>query len=229
VRFTGPLRDATFTKRINRFLASILIDGKEQFAHVPNSGRMGELLTTGRGIKLREGKSRARKTRFDVSLVDFNGSWVSIDARLPGVLLAESIEESDIADFNGYFPLKREITYRSSRFDLLLGKGRSRCLVETKAVTLVRGELALFPDAPTARGTRHVLDLTEAMEEGYEAWLVFVCQRGDARFLSPNISADLRFAEALKRGYGLGLKVLAFNCEVNETEVALKNRIPVIL
>jgi sugar fermentation stimulation protein A len=110
VRFTGPLRDATFTKRINRFLASILIDGKEQFAHVPNSGRMGELLTTGRGIKLREGKSRARKTRFDVSLVDFNGSWVSIDARLPGVLLAESIEESDISDFNGYFPLKREVS-----------------------------------------------------------------------------------------------------------------------
>jgi sugar fermentation stimulation protein A len=67
------------------------------------------------------------------------------------------------------------------------------------------------------------------MEEGYEAWLVFVCQRGDARFLSPNISADPRFAEALKRGVGLGLKVLAFNCEVNEREVALKNRISVIL
>jgi len=101
--------------------------------------------------------------------------------------------------------------------------------VETKSVTLVRGELALFPDAPTARGTRHVLDLTEAMEEGYEAWLVFVCQREDARFLSPNISADPRFAEALKRGYDWGLKVLAFNCEVNEKEVALKARIPVIL
>ena len=101
--------------------------------------------------------------------------------------------------------------------------------METKSVTLVSGELALFPDAPTARGTRHVLDLTEAMEEGYEGWLVFVCQREDARFPSPNASVDPRFSEALKRGYGLGLKVLAFKCAVNEKEIALKNRIPVIL
>lgn len=229
MRLPRPLRDASFTRRINRFLASIFLDGKEEYAHVPNSGRMEELLTTGREIKLRERKSQGRKTRFDVFLVDFKGSWVSIDAGLPGTLLSESIEKNNIVDFAGYFPLKREAPYRSSRFDLLLGKGRSRCLVETKSVTLVEGKLALFPDAPTARGTRHVLDLTEAVEEGYEAWLVFVCQREDARFLSPNISVDPRFAEALKRGYGLGLKVLAFNCKVNENEVALKNRIPVIL
>ncbi|MCK5551812.1 MAG: DNA/RNA nuclease SfsA [Deltaproteobacteria bacterium] len=135
MRFTDPLLDASFTRRVNRFLASILVDGNEEYAHVPNSGRMRELLTTGRGIKLRERESQGRKTRFDLSLVDFNGPWVSIDARLPGALLAESIEKGDIADFAGYFPLKRETAYRSSRIDLLLGKGRSRCLVETKSVT----------------------------------------------------------------------------------------------
>ena len=125
MKFTDPpLRNASFTKRVNRFLASIHIDGRGEYGHVPNSGRMGELLTTGRAIKLRERKSQRRKTRYDLSLVDFNGCWVSIDARLPGVLLAESIEKNDFPDFTGYSLLKREAAYRSSRFDLLLDKGR---------------------------------------------------------------------------------------------------------
>lgn len=229
MRFPEPLRDASFTKRVNRFIASIHINGKEEFAHVPNSGRMGDLLTIGRPIKLVERRSRRRKTRYDFYLVDYKGSFVSIDARLPGALLAESIEKGDFPEFAGYYLLKREAAYRSSRFDLLLGSGRGRCLVETKSVTLVDGEVALFPDASTARGTRHILDLTEAIGEGYEAWLVFVCQRGDARFLSPNESVDPRFAEALRMGYGQGLKVFAFNCEVNEKEITLKDRIPVTL
>jgi sugar fermentation stimulation protein A len=229
VKVIDPLLSARFTKRMNRFLASIHIDGREEYAHIPNSGRMRELLTNGRLVKLREGESQRRKTRYDLSLVDYNGRWVSIDARLPGVLLAESIENKDFPEFAGYFPLKREVTYRSSRLDLLLGKGRSRCLVETKSVTLVNGEMALFPDAPTIRGTRHVMDLTEAMGEGYEAWMVFICQRGDARFLSPNESADPHFAGTLKMAHDLGVKIFAFNCEVTEREIALKDRVGVIL
>lgn len=229
MEFADPLRDASFTKRENRFLASVQIDGRGEYAHVPNSGRMAQLLTAGRSIKLREKESRTRKTRYDLCLVDFNGIWVSIDARFPGILLAEAIGKNTFPDFAGYSLLKREITYRSSRFDLLLERGRKRCLVETKSVTLVDEEIALFPDAPTARGTRHILDLTGAIGEGYEALLVFICQRGDARFLSPNKSTDSRFAEALSTGCGLGLKVFAFNCRVNEKEITLKNRIPVIL
>lgn len=227
MEFADPLRDASFAKRVNRFLASVQIDGREEYAHVPNSGRMAELLTAGRSIKLREKESRTRKTRYDLCLVDFTGFWVSIDARLPGILLAESIGKNAFPDFAGYSLLKREVTYRSSRFDLLLGRGGS--LVETKSVTLVDEGIAPFPDAPTARGARHIRDLTEAIGEGYETWLVFICQRGDARFLSPNKSMDSRFAESLNTGYSLGLKVFAFNCEVNEKEITLKDRIPVIL
>jgi sugar fermentation stimulation protein A len=139
---------------------------------------MAELLAAGRSIKLRERELRTRRTQYDLCLVDFNGIWVSIDARLPGVLLAESIGKNTFPDFAGYSLLKREITYRSSRFDLLLKRGMKRCLVETKSVTLVDEEIALVPDAPTARGARHILDLTEAIGEGYEALLVFICQRG---------------------------------------------------
>jgi sugar fermentation stimulation protein A len=228
VQFTHPLRDASFAKRINRFLASVRIDGREDYAHVPNSGRMAELLTAGRSIKLRERQSRTRKTRYDLCLVDFDGFWVSIDARLPGTLLAESIGNKAFPDFAAYSLLKREPTYRSSRFDLLLGRERNRCLVETKSVTLVNAGVALFPDAPTERGARHILDLTEVIGEGYETWLVFICQRRDARFLSPNRLTDPGFAEALNTGCSVGLKVFAFNCEVNEKEITLKERIPVI-
>ncbi len=190
---------------------------------------MRELLTAGRLVKLRERRSQRRSTRYDLSLVNYNGRWVSIDARLPGILFAESIGKRKFPEFAEYSVIKREVTHRSSRIDLLLGRGKDRCLVETKSVTLVNGEMALFPDAPTIRGTRHVRDLAEAMGEGYEAWMVFVCQREDARFLSPNESADPRFAETLRMAYNLGLKVFAFNCEVTESDITLKDRIGVIL
>ena len=162
-------------------------------------------------------------------MVNYNGRWVSVDARLPGILFVESIGKREFPEFAEYFLIKREVTHRSSRIDLLLGRGKDRCLVETKCVTLVNGEMALFPDAPTIRGARHVLDLTEAIREGYEAWIVFVCQREDARFLSPNESADPHFTETLRMAYDLGLKVFAFNCEVTEREITLKDRIGVIL
>jgi sugar fermentation stimulation protein A len=190
---------------------------------------MRELLTAGRLVKLRERRSQRRSTRYDLSLVNYNGRWVSIDARLPGILFAESIGKRKFPQFAEYSVIKREVTHRSSRIDLLLRRGEDRCLVETKSVTLVNGEMALFPDAPTIRGTRHVRDLAEAMGEGYEAWMVFVCQREDARFLSPNESADPRFAETLRMAYDVGLKVFAFNCEVTESDITLKDRIGVIL
>jgi sugar fermentation stimulation protein A len=229
VKFAEPFQNGSFTKRVNRFLASINIDGRDVHAHVPNSGRMGELLTPGRTVKLRERVSQKRKTRFDLSLVDYNGCLVSIDARLPGVLLAESIGNTGFSEFSGYSLLGREVSYRSSRIDLLLGRKRRRCLAETKSVTLVRGGMALFPDAPTTRGTKHVLDLTEATKEGYTAWIVFICQREDARSLAPHESADSRFAEALRIAHDAGVKLFAFNCKVTQREITLKDRIPVIL
>lgn len=176
-----------------------------------------------------ERNHRGRKTRYDLSLVHCNGHWVSIDARLPGTLLVESIENGDFPELMGCSLLKREVPYRSSRIDLLLGKGNARCLVETKSVTLVNGGLACFPDAPTTRGARHVLDLTEAIEEGYEAWVVFVCQRADARLFSPNEPVDPHFAQALRMAYDRGLKVFAFNCRVTEEAMTVKYRIPVVL
>lgn len=165
---------------------------------------MRELLLPARPIILRKRRSQRRKTRYDFSLGNYYGRWVSIDARLPGVLLPESIENRDLPEFAQYSFLKREITYRSSRIDLLLGKGKDRCLVETKCITLVNGEVALFPDVPTITGTKHVVDLIEAIAEAYETWIIFICRRDDARFLSPNESADPHFTETLRRAYNWG-------------------------
>lgn len=166
MKVTHPLLNGSFTKRMNRFLASIHIDGRKEYAHIPNSGRIREFLTNRRPVKLRGKESRRRKTRYDLFLVDYHGRWVSIDARLPGFLLAESIE---------------------------------------------------------------IMDLTEAIGDGYEAWIVFICQREDVRFLSPSESADPHFAQTLRMAYDLGVKVFGFDYGVADGEITRRDRIDVIL
>ncbi len=223
------LREGRFRERLNRFLARVEVDGRETLAHVPNSGRLRELFTPDATVYVSPGTTPGRKTPFDLRLVSIDGVLVSCDSRLPPSLVAEAQGSGRLAEFAGYPLVEREVTLGESRLDLRLSGPEGRMYVETKSVTLLCHGRALFPDAPTTRGTKHVRTLMKAVGEGYGAAVVFVVQREDATCFSPDAGADLEFVSALKDAVGMGVEVYAYRCRVTTDEITLGGWVPVEL
>ena len=229
VQIAAKLIPATFVKRDNRFRVTVRMEGHLVWAHLPNSGRLRELLVPGRRVLLVAAQAPGRLTAYDLLMVDLDGTLVSIDARLPGRLLYESLQAGRLEEFAGYAEVRREVTYGQSRLDLVLegGPGGGRCFIEAKSVTLVEDGVALFPDAPTQRGRRHLGELARARAEGHRAAVVFVVQRDDAISFSPHDEADPAFGRALREAAQAGVEVYAYKCRVSEGEITLNAPLPV--
>ena len=154
--YEGEFIEGQFIERPNRFLSLVRVCNREEYAHLPNPGRIQELLFPGVRVALKREYNPNRKTRYTLVMVYKDGMLVSLNTTLPNRLAAEAIEGGQIREFQGYGVVRREAQYKNSRFDLLLSKGETPCFLEVKSVTLVEGRTAMFPDAPTLRGTRHV-------------------------------------------------------------------------
>lgn len=229
MKLSPDLVEGRFIVRLNRFAAKMDVAGREVMVHLANSGRLGELLVPGYRMLLKPVEGAHRKCPFDLALVDLGLTLCSADARLPNQLLAEAIEAGRMADFHGYSLVRREVTYGESRLDLLLEGYDLPCFVETKSVTLVEDGRALFPDAPTLRGVKHLNSLIHAKAEGYRAAVVFVVQRDDAKEFAPHDVADPLLGETLRRAVNSGVEAFAYCCRVSEQEIHLANRIPMVL
>ncbi len=225
----GPLLPATFVRRDNRFRATVELDGRQVAVHVPNSGRLHELFTPGRRVLVRPVQSAHRKTAYDLVMVWVDGHLVSLDARLPGPLFAEAVREGRLPEFAGYTQVREEVALGRSRIDVLLEGNGPRCWVEAKSVTLVEGGTAMFPDAVTARGKRHVEELADAVRAGERAAVVFVVQREDAVRFAPHDASDPDFGQALRAAAAAGVEVYAYTCHVSAGEIRIAKRIPVVL
>ncbi|MBI2886006.1 MAG: DNA/RNA nuclease SfsA [Chloroflexi bacterium] len=227
----GPQRLGRFLRRVNRFAVEVEVevDGEPMMAHLPNSGRMTELLVAGHPALLIARPGPARKTAYDMALVQYRGIWVSVDSRLPSALAYEALRQRALPPWATYTQVRREAAYRDSRLDLELWDGQRRCLVETKSVNLVCNGRALFPDAPTARGARHLRTLTQAVSEGISAGVLFIVQREDATSLSPYDDADPEFGQALREAARAGVAVHAYRCSVSPERIALDGPVPVEL
>ena len=221
------LTAARFIRRDNRFRVVAEADGQPVMAHLPNSGRLGELLTPGRELRLAPMPDPRRKTPYDLKLVRYAGVWVSVDARLPNPLFAEAFQDRRLPGIEGYTHLDPEVGLDDSRIDFKLTGPDGHCWVETKSVTLVEGGIARFPDAPTERGRRHLATLARAVESGDRAAVVFVVQRPDANVFRPHAEADPEFAQALRQAHAAGVAVLACCCRVTEYEITIDAFIPV--
>ena len=219
-----------FVRRDNRFRVAVEAEGRAVAAHLPNSGRLTELLTPGRLCWLAEFPDvPQRKTRFDLKLVQYGGVLVSVDARLPNPLVAEAVEAGQLAPFRDYDQISREVRRGGSRLDFCLSRPASTCWIEVKSVTLVEDGTACFPDAPTLRGARHLRELTAAVKEGDQAAAVFVIQRPDARRFTPHTQADPAFAAALREAASAGVNLYAWTCEVGTQAIAIATQVPVDL
>ena len=229
IRFAQPLVAGQFVRRLSRFAALVRLDGGEERVHVRNSGRLRELLTVGRPVLLEPAGAAGRRTRFTLALVRARGGYVSLDAHLPNDLVAASLARGAVAGFRGYRFLRREPVIGRHRVDFLLGRGARECLLEVKSVTLVRGRVALFPDAPTTRGIAHLELLIDARASGRLAAVLFVIQRYDALAFAPNRWTDPAFASALERAARAGVRVRAMTCRVTREGVRLDRCVPVLL
>jgi len=229
MRLPPGLVSGRLVRRLNRFAVEVEVAGRRALAHLANSGRLHELMVPGAPVLLAPKEGRARKTPFDLALVHVEGVWVSADARLPNRLLREAVEEGRVAAFAGQRVAAREPAFQGVRLDLLLKGPAGPTLVEAKSVTLVVGGVALFPDAPTERGRRHLEALVAARRQGMGAALVFVVQRPDAAAFAPFEEADPRFARALRWAAGKGVAVLAYRCLVGPEEVIMDGPLPVQL
>ncbi|MFP4496987.1 MAG: DNA/RNA nuclease SfsA [Vulcanimicrobiota bacterium] len=225
---------AVFLKRNSRFSATVSINGNEEYIHVPNPGRIKELLFPGQKILLKKAEfypgSPPRKTRYTLMMVPIREGYVSIASSFANNLFEEAIENRKLEEFQNYHIKKREKTVGKSRLDFLLeDEGGEEMYVEVKSVTLVCGETAYFPDAPTKRGSRHLQELARLKKQGKKCAVVFVVQRKDACSFTPNYKTDPELGENLKQAIEAGVNAYAFLSHIDEDWAFITRRIPVVL
>ncbi|MBI5831340.1 MAG: DNA/RNA nuclease SfsA [Armatimonadetes bacterium] len=217
-------------ERPNRYLARVDIDGREQFAHVPNPGRMTELMIAGRTVHLRPATNPDRKTAWDLLGVlhetEAGVVPVCIDNRLGGKLARAALEQRSIPELGAYDAVRPEVRWGASRLDFRL-EAEPAVWVEVKSCTLVDDGHGRFPDAPTVRGRRHLGELTALVGEGQRAAALFVVQRDDVRSVGPNDGTDPDFGEALRAAEAAGVMLLAVRCGWSVAGLQLRGAIPV--
>ena len=215
-----------FLARPNRFIAKVVIEGREETVHVKNTGRCRELLPTGAQVWCQRAGNPNRKTQFDLITVQKGERLINMDSQAPHIAAGEWLRSGGLGQVEN---LKAESFHGDSRFDFSFTLEGKPCLMEVKGVTLEEDGVCAFPDAPTERGAKHLRGLTEAVKEGYGAFVLFVIQMADVKYLRPHEQRDPAFAAALREASENGVVVLALDCAVTEDSMTLRQRVPVKL
>jgi sugar fermentation stimulation protein A len=200
-------------------------------AHLADPGRLKELLLPGKTVWLMDHENPARKTKWTAMLCEneTHTSLVSLHTALPNKLVENGLKSGGLNEFAGWFYKRAEYKLGDSRWDFLLeSKEGKELLLEVKSVTLAEGEKGMFPDAVTARGTKHVRELTQ-LSKHYETAILFIVQRNDLSYMTAAKHIDPKFAEALNEAKSAGVKLYARCCHITVNGIELGNAIPVVL
>jgi len=226
-----PLLPATLVRRYKRFLADVILtDGSIVTVHCPNSGSMKGCADPGSPVFLSRSSNLDRKYPLGWELVQADGFWTGINTGLPNRLVREAIEDGTVSELQGYATLRPEVPYgEHSRIDLLLEGTAGRCFVEVKNVTLVENGRALFPDAVTTRGQKHLSELMRVVSEGDRGVIFFTVQRGDGNSVSPADAIDPEYGRLLRMALANGVEALAYRALVTPEEIRLTERLPVFV
>ena len=219
--------EGIFIKRPNRFLAHVKINGKEEICHVKNTGRLGELLLPGAKVYVSHTDNPKRKTKYSLIAVEKGDILYNIDSQAPNQLALEWVNDGKFLEDVVY--VKPEKTYKKSRFDLYIETREKKIFMEVKGVTLNQDGIGMFPDAPTERGRKHVLELCEALEDGYEAYILFVVKFKPVQGFCPNTIRQPDFTQSLKEAKEKGVHIKAVCCQVTSDELWIEKEIPVFL
>ena len=221
------IRRGRFIARPNRFVAQVELDGRTEICHVKNTGRCRELLLPGAAVYLERAAGPARKTGWDLVAVEKGARLINMDAQAPNRVFGEWAAAGKFLP--GLTALRSEFTWEDSRFDFRLEDRSGPMFVEVKGVTLEEDGQALFPDAPTERGVKHLRGLARAVEQGRRAAVFFVIQMEGVRCFRPNDRTHPAFGEALREATGNGVGVYAYDCRVTPDSLAIDAPVPVML
>lgn len=221
------IKPAKFISRPNRFIANIEINGNYEICHVKNTGRCREFLIQGADIFVQEFDSITRKTKYDLISVYKQERLINMDSQVTNKVIQEWMQDGFL--FENISLIKPESKYKNSRFDFYVEAGKRKIYIEVKGVTLEEDGVVMFPDAPTERGVKHLRELEECIEEGFEAFVIFVIQMSDVKVFKANEEMHKVFAETLARVHHKGVQVLAYECLVTENSIKISKQVPVII
>ena len=213
-----------FLSRPNRFIAHVEIDGQTEVVHVKNTGRCRELLVPGCTVYCQRSGNPSRKTKFDLIAVRKGDRLINMDSQAPNKAAGEWLAAGGLGEIS---ELRAEVKEGDSRFDFSFVKDGKRCFLEVKGCTLEEDGVCAFPDAPTERGAKHIRGLTELAKAGYGAFILFVIQMADVKYIRPHDETDPEFGRALREAAANGVRVLAMDCAVDVDSMEV--RLPVLV
>jgi sugar fermentation stimulation protein A len=217
-------------RRYKRFLAEVRLENERLVtAHCPNSGSMQGCNVPGREVMLSPADNPKRKTRYTWELIHLPSTWVGVNTLTANRLVAEAANDKRVPELGPFDKLLKEVKLGHSRIDFCLVRGEVSLFLEVKNVTLVKDGTALFPDAPTARGRKHLQALMDAIEQGHRATMFYVVQRQDAQRFSPAAHIDPAYAQALRRAHRAGVNIIVYGARVSPNEIYLETPLPVVL
>ena len=227
MRFNEPLVKGKLIKRYKRFLADVeLEDGTVITAHCTNSGSMKTCIEEGAPVYMTPVNDPKRKTKFTWEMIFLNHDWIGINTSVPNLLAFEAIRDSKIGKLKGYTTVKREVTFGDSRFDIYAENDHEKCFVEVKNVTMKVGDFALFPDAVTTRGKKHLETLMRVKEQGIRAVMLYVIQRMDVKKFGTAKEIDPEYAATLQKAYASGVEIIPVQAKVTPEQIEIVKEVP---
>lgn len=220
----GEWKSGYFLNRPNRFEALVRIDNGIELVHVPNTGRMSELLLEGTEVILLKSNNPSRKTRYTLFFVKKYGHLICVNSVLANDVFDDGIKSGAVNWLKG--TVKREVIYHNSRIDFFVD-GDKKTFIEIKCGTYEEHGIVMFPDAPTERGRRHIDELMSAMNEGYRAAIVIIAFMDYVYEFTPNYKIDMEFGEKLRSAFESGVTVKAYNCKIGLEEISIKDELKI--
>ncbi len=225
--FDTPLIKGKLLKRYKRFLADIaLTDGQVVTAHCTNSGSMKSCLEEGADVYLSPAKDPKRKTKFTWEMIMINKGWVGINTTHPNLIVYEAIVNKQIPQLTQYTMVKREVKFGDSRFDIYAENDQKKCFIEVKNVSMKAGNYALFPDAATIRGQKHLKTLMEVKKSGIRAVMIYIIQRSDVDVFAVAKDIDPAYGQLLKEASDNGVEIIPLQAKVSPEEIRIERELP---
>ncbi len=227
MKYDTPLIQGKLIKRYKRFLADIeLNDGSIVVAHCTNSGSMKTCIEEGVPVYLSPAKDPKRKTKFTWEMIFINNHWIGINTSIPNIIVYEALKNKTIPELSTYTKVKREVKFDDSRFDVYAENDNEKCFIEVKNVTMKDSNKAIFPDAVTSRGQKHLKTLIEVKKSGIRAVMFYVIQRQDIEIFAPAKQIDPDYAKRLNKAHENGVEIIPYMAKVSPEGIELSKKLP---